>query len=163
MIEILCTDFANLVQPAHRGALPTDISADDLYDLAYWKQGATELKTGTKTLTLRRFEEKYAEQLKALIADHAASNLRRQYMKATANAPLSQELQEGLRRMDTLINLEWRLVHFKSAMKYLQKDPVDIAATGGTNWQKYLPPGFQRNFFFPELWSENERNSWGGA
>ena len=121
------------------------------------------MKSGQKTLTLRRFEEKYGDELKALIADYAQTNLRQQYHQAIGNQPPSENLREGLRRMDTLINLEWRLVHFKSAMKYLHKDPVDIAATGGTNWQKYLPPGFQRNFFFPELWSEQERAAWGAA
>ncbi|MEQ8423690.1 MAG: tryptophan 2,3-dioxygenase, partial [Cyclobacteriaceae bacterium] len=31
----------------------------------------------------------------------------------------------------------------------------------GTNWQKYLPPRFQRIMFFPELWSDQEKNDWG--
>ena len=163
MIEILCTDFANLVQPARRGSLAPDASVEELYEMAYWKQGATELKTGTKTLTLRRFEEKYGDQLKTMIADHAATNLRRQYLKAVDNGEMPENLRNSLRKMDTLINLEWRLVHFKSAMKYLDRNPVEIAATGGTNWQKYLPPGFQRNFFFPELWTDEERNTWGDA
>jgi tryptophan 2,3-dioxygenase len=51
----------------------------------------------------------------------------------------------------------------KSAGHYLQRDPDDIKATGGTNWQKYLPPRFQRVMFFPELWSEEERAEWGKA
>ena len=37
----------------------------------------------------------------------------------------------------------------------------EIAATGGTNWQKYLPPQFQLVIFFPDLWSEEERENWG--
>jgi tryptophan 2,3-dioxygenase len=46
-------------------------------------------------------------------------------------------------------------------VRYLQKDPEDIAATGGTNWQKYLPPRFQKRIFYPELWSEEEQTNWG--
>ena len=29
------------------------------------------------------------------------------------------------------------------------------------NWQKYLPPHFQRRIFYPELWSDQERDEWG--
>jgi len=45
----------------------------------------------------------------------------------------------------------------------LQKSPEDIKATGGTNWQKYLPPRFQRIMFFPELWNDEEKANWGRA
>jgi tryptophan 2,3-dioxygenase len=38
---------------------------------------------------------------------------------------------------------------------------VDIAATGGTNWQKYLPPRFQKVIFFPDLWTQQEQEEWG--
>ncbi|MEO0404870.1 MAG: tryptophan 2,3-dioxygenase, partial [Bacteroidota bacterium] len=43
----------------------------------------------------------------------------------------------------------------------LQKDPKDIEATGGTNWQKYLPPRFQKRIFFPELLTKEEIDEWG--
>jgi tryptophan 2,3-dioxygenase len=52
-------------------------------------------------------------------------------------------------------------VHYKSAVRYLHKDPSDIAATGGTNWQKYLPPRFQKRIFYPALWTKNEIKEWG--
>jgi tryptophan 2,3-dioxygenase len=55
------------------------------------------------------------------------------------------------------------LAHLKSAARYLHKAPEDIKATGGTNWQKYLPPRFQRIMFFPTLWSETEKSDWGKA
>ena len=34
-------------------------------------------------------------------------------------------------------------------------------ATGGTNWEKYLPPRFQKIIFFPELWTKKEKDEWG--
>jgi tryptophan 2,3-dioxygenase len=43
----------------------------------------------------------------------------------------------------------------------LHKTPKDIQATGGTNWQKYLPPRFQKIMFFPELWNDKEKEEWG--
>jgi tryptophan 2,3-dioxygenase len=52
-------------------------------------------------------------------------------------------------------------MHYKSAVRYLQQKEGDVAATGGTNWQKYLPPRFQKRVFFPKLWSNQEIEDWG--
>jgi tryptophan 2,3-dioxygenase len=70
-------------------------------------------------------------------------------------------LKEKMRRFDVLVNVNWPLMHYKSAVRYLQRNPADIAATGGTNWQKYLPPRFQKRIFYPELWTEQEKEEWG--
>jgi tryptophan 2,3-dioxygenase len=59
------------------------------------------------------------------------------------------------------VNVYWPLAHYKSAVRYLAKKNDDIAATGGTNWQKYLPPKFQKRIFYPELWTEAEKEEWG--
>jgi tryptophan 2,3-dioxygenase len=67
-----------------------------------------------------------------------------------------------MRQLDLMINVKWPLMHFKTAVRYLKQDiPEAIAATGGTNWEKYLPPRFQRRIFFPELWKEEELEGWG--
>jgi tryptophan 2,3-dioxygenase len=71
------------------------------------------------------------------------------------------ELIELLRALDANINVNWCLQHYKSAVRYLQGDPDIIAATGGTNWQKFLPPRFQKIIFFPELWTIEEKKEWG--
>jgi tryptophan 2,3-dioxygenase len=63
--------------------------------------------------------------------------------------------------LDQNVNVNWPLSHYKSAVRYLAKQPNDVAATGGTNWQKYLPPRFQVRVFFPQLWSEAEMQEWG--
>jgi tryptophan 2,3-dioxygenase len=78
--------------------------------------------------------------------------------------PADQKRPEIIRAMklnDVNVNINWPLMHYKSAVKYLHMAPEDIAATGGTNWQKYLPPRFQKRIFYPELWSEKEMNEWG--
>ena len=68
---------------------------------------------------------------------------------------------DELKWLDINVNINWPLVHYKSAARYLQRDPHDVAATGGTNWQKYLPPRFQKRIFYPELWTEKEIDEWG--
>jgi tryptophan 2,3-dioxygenase len=74
---------------------------------------------------------------------------------------LTPNLKQLLKTFDASFNINWRLMHFKSAVKYLQQEPEVIAATGGTNWQKYLPPRFHNRTFFPQLWTAEERSNWG--
>jgi tryptophan 2,3-dioxygenase len=87
-------------------------------------------------------------------------NLRQLYLSRFTN---TKNVIAKLREFDLLANVYWPLAHLKSAARYLQKAPEDIKATGGTNWQKYLPPRFQRIMFFPELWSDEEKAEWGKA
>ncbi len=62
-----------------------------------------------------------------------------------AGAEVTQ-LEDALRLLDLNINVNWPLQHYKTAVRYLSKKPSDIPATGGTNWQKYLPPRFSVAF-----------------
>lgn len=160
MIEIMCTEIQNLVNINLREEYK-DInltSIDSLFDLLYWQFGATELATGEKTLSLQNFEKKYGQELKALIAEYRKINLWKQYQGCAGK---DEELKELMRALDVKANVFWPLAHYKSAVKYLQRDAIEIAATGGTNWQKYLPPRFQKVIFYPELWSEEEIAQWG--
>lgn len=93
-----------------------------------------------------------------LIESYRRKNLWQKYMDL--DNP-SQSMKEMMKLFDLKANVLWPLAHYKSAVRYLQRDPVDIAATGGTNWQKYLPPRFKKVIFFPELWTENEQEEWG--
>ncbi len=160
MIEICSTDLINLVNAKDRETVNERSNIDQQIEKMYWRSGATELATGKKTLTLQQFEEKYMGQFKEMGDKHREKNLRKLYLK---NFPDSTEVKSRLREFDELANVRWPLAHMKSAAKYLQKDPEDIKATGGTNWQKYLPPRFQKIIFFPELWSEKEKQEWGRA
>jgi tryptophan 2,3-dioxygenase len=48
-------------------------------------------------------------------------------------------------------------------VRYLNREPDEIKATGGTNWQKYLPPRFQKRIFYPALWNTEQIENWGRA
>jgi tryptophan 2,3-dioxygenase len=160
LIEICSTDMINLVNVNDREALSEYSDIEQQVDKLYWKSGATELATGKKTLTLQQFEEKYMPTFKATGMKYRNINLRKIYLK---NFPASETVIATLREFDSLANVLWPLAHVKSAGRYLHKDAADIKATGGTNWQKYLPPRFQKIMFFPELWSEEEKADWGKA
>ncbi len=160
MIEICSTDMINIVNTDDRESMRNVNDITRLLEKLYWRSGATELATGKKTLTLKQFEEKYIENFKTLGEKHRDKNLRKLYAEYFPN---SEEVKKRLREFDELANVRWPLSHLKSAARYLQKDPEDIKATGGTNWQKYLPPRFQKIIFYPELWSEKEKQEWGKA
>jgi tryptophan 2,3-dioxygenase len=157
-IELMATDAFHLITLESRPEYDYHSPADDLFENLYWQQGAIELATGEKTLTLKNFDEKYGKKLIELIDSYRRKNLWQKYMELDTK---SGELTELMRKFDMKANVYWPLAHYKSAVRYLHRDPVDIAATGGTNWQKYLPPRFQKVIFFPELWSELEMEEWG--
>jgi tryptophan 2,3-dioxygenase len=164
MIEIFATDFINLVDKDHRAKfVDGEHSIEEMFKFIYWQAGATELATGKKTLTLDQFEEKYSKQLIDLAKSNVDGNLLMIFQKLEASGADLGELKAALRGLDVLVNVNWPLSHYKSAVRYLQKDPEDIKATGGTNWQKYLPPRFQKRIFYPTLWTEQEKNDWGKA
>lgn len=160
MIEICATDFIRLVDKSKREELAA-ATIDAQFEHIYWKFGATELASGKQTLTLKQFIKKYAAQFLQLAKDRVSTNFTALYHQlASAGADVSA-LAEELRKLDLYVNVEWPLSHYKSAVRYLEKDPVDVAATGGTNWQKYLPPRFQKRIFYPFLWTEEQMNDWG--
>jgi tryptophan 2,3-dioxygenase len=161
MIEICATHFNNLVDKNHRNQIKADDSIAKKFEYIYWQAGATELATGKKTLTLTQFEDKYAGQLIRLAQAYESKNMLAVYESMSASDQQDEALLAQMRQFDLNVNVNWPLVHYKSAVRYLQRDPEDIAATGGTNWQKYLPPRFQKRIFYPTLWSEQEIEEWG--
>ncbi|QXU41060.1 tryptophan 2,3-dioxygenase family protein [Pedobacter sp. D749] len=160
MIEICATDFIRLVDKSRREELST-ATIEEQFENIYWKFGATELASGKQTLTLKQFIKKYAAQFLQLAKDRTLTNFSALYHQLQANGADVSALAEELRKLDLYVNVEWPLSHYKSAVRYLEKDPVDIAATGGTNWQKYLPPRFQKRIFYPFLWTEEQMEEWG--
>ncbi|HEY5690307.1 MAG TPA: tryptophan 2,3-dioxygenase family protein [Cyclobacteriaceae bacterium] len=159
-IELCSTDMINLVAMPDRNGLNDSSSPEQILEQLYWRSGATELKSGKKTLTLQQFEQKYSKEFLERGEAYKEINLRKTYLKKFGN---SKDVIARMREFDTLANVLWPLAHMKSAAKYLQKEPEDIKATGGTNWQKYLPPRFQKIMFYPELWSAQEKEEWGKA
>ncbi len=160
MIEIYATDFIRLVDKEKRD----DLAKADLktqFEHIYWKHGATELSTGKKTLTLKQFEQKYSKTFLELAQFCQDKNFRHLFHQLKTKGDDTTGLENELRQLDVNVNVNWPLSHYKSAVRYLNREPEEIKATGGTNWQKYLPPRFQKRIFFPELWTSEELENWG--
>ena len=160
MIEISATDFSRLIDKSKRSEL-AGAPLEEQFEHIYWKSGATELSSGKQTLTLKQFIHKYAAQFLELIKAREHSNFSVLYCRLEQEGHDVSKLADELRKLDIYVNVEWPLSHYKSAVRYLERDPVDIAATGGTNWQKYLPPRFQKRIFYPYLWTAPQLEEWG--
>ncbi len=161
LIEISSTDLINLTDQESRKSLKSTDDVEKLMEKIYWRSGATELASGRKTLTLRQFEDKYLEEFISRAESFRKINLSQKFRELSDSLQNKEEIVNELRTFDIYANVKWPLAHYKSAVRYLQKDPEDIAATGGTNWQKYLPPRFQKVIFFPDLWNDKEQEEWG--
>ena len=161
MIELASTALENLTDEEKRKALGQVPNHEQMFTCIYWKAGATVEDTGAKALTLVEFENKYAAQLIA----HAGHYHERNVWAVVQRLPPAERehprLVQALKQLDVNVNVNWPLMHFKSAVRYLQRNPTDVPATGGTNWRNYLPPKFQRRIFYPQLWSAQELEDWG--
>jgi len=161
LVEIYSTDLINLIDHTLDKSAFENATIETIFENLYWKRGAQELASGKKTLTLKQFEEKYTRKLLRNANNFKSKNLYQVAKSLMASEHLNEELNQALREYDLKMNVVWPLSHFRSAVKYLDKKPEILEATGGTNWQKYLPPRFQKRIFFPKLWSEEEMANWG--
>jgi tryptophan 2,3-dioxygenase len=157
-IEILCTRLENLVNDEGKKRLPAQAGAEDYFENIYWIAAGLNRKSGKKTLTLIQFEEKYLESFISLAKKVHGKTVED---KVLSMKNPSSALQEKLREFDRLYNVEWPLVHLRTAEHYLNRKGENKAATGGSEWKKYLHPKYQRRIFFPALWTKNEKETWG--
>ncbi|MGA1777536.1 MAG: tryptophan 2,3-dioxygenase family protein [Schleiferiaceae bacterium] len=161
MIELASAKLNDLVHLEKREILASETSTDTLLENIYWLRGATLEKDGQKTLTLQQFELKYGEEFSKRARKAQGRSISERAAVLHASGSLHEDLVKELRAFDQYVNVLWPLQHYRSAVRYLAKQPADARATGGTNWQKYLPPRFQKRIFFPFLWSPEEQAEWG--
>lgn len=157
-IEIYCTRVENLINEEGKKRLGSKPALEDYFEHIYWKDAGMNRKTGQKTLTLRQFEEKYLDRFIDLAKKVNGRTIEEVIMKLEKP---SEELKKVVREFDHLYNVKWPLVHLHTAQHYLDKKGENQAATGGSEWKKYLHPQFQQRKFFPAFWTEHEITNWG--
>lgn len=158
LIELYCTRLENLVNAPGKKRLPENPSVEDYFENMYWKDAGYNRETGKKTLTLRLFEEKYLENFIRLAKEVQGNTLEDKILQMKNP---SEKLLEKMKSFDKIYNIDWPLVHLNTAQYYLDKKGENQAATGGSEWKKYLHPKYQQRKFFPALWSEEELKTWG--
>ena len=158
MVELYCTRLSNLINEKGKQRLSVNPDIEEYFEHIYWKDAGLNRTTGEKTLTLRQFEEKYQDEFIAL-AKKVKGRTIEEIVDRMPNP--SEELRAILREFDRLYNIEWPLVLLHTARHYLDSKGENKAATGGSEWKKYLHPKFQQRKFFPKLWTEDELKQWG--
>ncbi len=159
-IEILCTRLENLINDAGKKRLPSHPTVEQYFEQIYWKDAGLDRKTGTKTLTMQQFEKKYLDSFIGLAQKVQGKTVENKVLEIQNP---SKELTEKLKEFDRLYNIEWPLVHLRTADHYLNSKGENKAATGGSHWKKYLHPKYQQRKFFPTLWTEAEKRNWGAS
>lgn len=159
-IELHCTGLENLINEAGKERLNdvSNPSIEQYFEHIYWKDAGLNRKTGKKTLTLTLFEEKYLTEFIGM-----ATTLKGKTIADRLNEipNLSEPLIAMLREFDHLYNVVWPMTHLNTARHYLDSKNENQQATGGSEWKKYLHPQFQQRKFFPNLWTNEEKQTWG--
>ena len=157
-IEFYTTDIVNLVKSEFKNKA---VSIESAFEHLYWLDAGLDRKTGKKSLTLLQFEEKYGQQLIEQATKCSEINILKKFEAVNKTDAGYDVLKNALRKFDYLFNIKWPLTHLETAETYLIEAGVKRAATGMSDWQKYLHPSYQRRIFFPEIWSDEELKNWG--
>ncbi len=162
LAELRCTRLVNLLTGAGKQQVSDDTPVADYFNHIYWKTAGANPATGEQSLTMRLFIEKYQPAFIQLATQMRGGTLEEQALRLEQSGQLGDELRHLLRRFDQLFNIEWPLVHLRTAEYYLDSKGENKAATGGSEWKKYLHPKYQQRRFFPTLWTEEEKADWAG-
>jgi tryptophan 2,3-dioxygenase len=138
--------------------LPENPTVEDYFEHVYWKDAGLNRKTGKKTLTLSQFEDKYLDSFIELANEMKGNTLEEKVAKI--DNP-SDELLKKLKYFDKFYNIEWPKTHLNTAKHYLDAKGEEKAATGGSEWKKYLHPMYQQRKFFPGIYTQEEITNWG--
>ncbi len=161
MIEFASTDLINLIDARFRNTIDRNTPFENAYNHLYWQAAGKNYNTGEKTTLLNLFEEHYMGDFIHFMKKYNQNNLDLTFMKLPNEVRLDVGLQNAMRHYDHTVNVKWVLAHFAAARHYLESGQKTAEATGGSEWQKYMLPKYQRRIFFPQLWTKEELDGWG--
>ncbi len=157
LIEFSSTELINLIDYRFRATIDRDTPYEHAFEHLYWQAAGKDHKTGRKNTLLTNFERKYKTEFLRKMEGYNTTNLWTKFKQLPEHIKSDVELVNAMRHYDYTVNVTWVMAHYHAAGKYLG----NAAATGGSDWQKYMHPKYQRRIFFPELWSEEELKNWG--
>lgn len=161
LIEFLFTDIENLINERGKSRINQNASVQEKLENIYWQDAGKNHETGQKSKTLQDFENKYKSEFLLTIEKYQEKNISYKIEKMKSLGLWTSNLNEQYRRIDKALNIDWPIVHMETAHTYLSSDGESKAATGGSNWVKYLHPKYQRRIYFPSLWTKTELANWG--
>ena len=156
-IEIASTELINLIDYRFRKTINRDTPYEHAFENMYWQAAGKNFKTGAKNKLLSNFEDKYKGDLIDCMKAYNTTNIWTTFKSLPQDYQDNIDLKNAMRHYDYTVNVVWVINHLNAAKKYLG----DAPATGGSDWQKYMHPRYQRRIFFPELWNDDELENWG--
>ena len=160
-IEFASTELINLIDPRFRETIDRDTAFEHAFEHLYWQAAGKDFKTGKKSILLTNFEARYKEEFITFMKVYNTKNLWTRYKEFSVDDQKNNTLVNAMRHYDYTVNITWVMAHFNAAKHYILASSGDGEATGGSNWQKYMHPKYQKRIFFPELWSAKEKDNWG--
>ena len=159
LIEFCSTELINLIDYRYRKTIDRNTPFEHAFEHLYWQAAGKDFKTGKKLFFLEQFEEKYKDKFLRTMKEYNTLNLWAKFKTLPLKDQENLDLRNAMRHYDHTVNVRWVMSHYRAAQKYIGGG--DIEATGGSEWQKYMHPKFQRRIFFPDLWSQEELDNWG--
>lgn len=160
-IEFASTELINLIDKRFRDTIDRNSSYENAFEHLYWQAAGKDYKTGKKSYTLTVFEEKYKDEFIRFTKFYYKNNLYAKYKGLPKEARENEALIKAMRHYDYTVNIKWVMAHYNTANHYLNIGGKTAEATGGSEWVKYMHPKYQKRIFFPELWTEKEKENWG--
>jgi tryptophan 2,3-dioxygenase len=157
MIEFASTDLINLIDNRFRETIDRNTTYEHALEHLYWQAAGKDHATGKKSFLLLEFERKYKAEFLRHMEEYNIINIWQKFKQLPESDQKNPQLIEAMRHYDKTVNITWVMGHLNAAKKYIGGGE----ATGGSEWQKYMHPKYQRRIFFPDLWTANEVATWG--
>lgn len=157
LIEFSSTDLINLIDNRFRPTIDRNTPYSHAFEHLYWQAAGKDHSTGKKSFLLVEFERKYKAEFLRHMEEYNTINIWQKFKQLPKNDQKNPELINAMRHFDHTVNITWVMGHLNAARKYIG----DGDATGGSDWKKYMHPKYQKRIFFPELWSQEELDTWG--
>lgn len=161
LIEFASTELINLIDNRFRKTIDRNTPFEHALEHLYWQAAGKDYKTGKKSSLLTNFENRYKEEFITFMKIYNTKNLWSRFKELPKKDQENENLVAAMRHYDHTVNVTWVMAHYNAAVHYILGKDGDGEATGGSDWQKYMHPKYQKRIFFPELWSQEEINNWG--
>lgn len=161
LIEFASTELINLIDNRFRKTIDRNTPFEHALEHLYWQAAGKDYKTGKKSSLLTNFENRYKEEFITFMKIYNTKNLWSRFKELPKKDRENKNLVAAMRHYDYTVNITWVMAHYNAAKHYILGKDGDGEATGGSDWQKYMHPKYQKRIFFPELWSKEEINNWG--
>ncbi len=161
LIEFASTELINLIDVRFRDNIDRNTPFEHAFEHLYWQAAGKDYKTGKKSILLTNFENRYKEEFITFMKVYNTKNLWSRFKELPKADQKDEDLVKAMRHFDYTVNIKWVMAHYNAATHYILGKDGDGEATGGSDWQKYMLPKYQKRIFFPDLWTEKEIQEWG--